>query len=145
MRHLDWILSALMWLLFLYFLREAIVDLYHLAGDSFTWAFAEGELPELLNFLRFFDSVHMYFFLILANGVIFLGWARYNQARFGIRKRRNDQKPVSIADLALHYNLPAEDITNWQQSRILVMTHTADGTLDEVTSKGLYQIPMTSE
>lgn len=52
---------------------------------------------------------------------------------------------MSVADLALHYGRPAEDITNWQQSRILVITHAPDGTLDEVIAKAPGQVPLVRE
>ena len=49
-------------------------------------------------------------------------------------------RTLSVADLAGLYGLPAQDIENWQASRILVMDHHPDGTLVRVISKDGGQI-----
>jgi biofilm PGA synthesis protein PgaD len=137
----DWLLSALMWLAYLYLLRVAIVDLYHLMVDSFEWLFASGGRPHATAISQFLGTLEIYGIVILADGAILITWALYNWRRYGRSDRHRDHDPVSVDDLALLYELPAEDIARWQRSRILVMQHNLDGTLDRVISKDRDLIP----
>jgi len=139
-RRLDWVLSALMWLLYLYFIREALIDLYCLMEDSLQWAFAGAERPDLPTISRFLDTLENYGIVVVANGAALIGWALYNQIRFRGRDRHRAGEPVTVVDLAALYGISAEDITDWQESRILVMEHDVDGTLLKVTSKDTSQI-----
>jgi len=131
----DGLLSALMWLAYLYFLRVAFVDLYHLIVDSFEWLFASGGRPQATAISQFFGTLWIYGIVILADGAILITWALYNWRRYGRSNRYLDHDPVSIDDLAQLYELPAEDIARWQRSRILVMQHNLDGALERVISK----------
>jgi hypothetical protein len=47
-KRLDGILSALMWLMYLYMIREAFIDLYYIITESFEWMVAGHKLPHLL-------------------------------------------------------------------------------------------------
>lgn len=131
----DWLLSALMWLAYLYFLRVAVADLYHLIVDSLEWLFASGEWPHATAISQFLDTSWIYGIVILVDGAILITWALYNWLRYRRSRRYLDRTPVSVDDLAQLYKLPAEDIALWQRSRILVMQHNLDGTLERVISK----------
>ncbi len=124
-----------MWLLYLYFIREALIDLYYLAEDSLQWAFAGAERPELPTISRFLDTMENYGIVIVANGAALIAWALYNQIRFRGHDRHRIGEPVSAADLSDLYGIPAEVIATWQESRILIMQHDADGTLTMVIPK----------
>ncbi|MGA3306943.1 MAG: poly-beta-1,6-N-acetyl-D-glucosamine biosynthesis protein PgaD [Stellaceae bacterium] len=139
-RRLDGILSALMWLVYLYMVREAFIDLYYIITESFEWIFAGYEQPHLLAISDLLHTLGFYVIIILANGAILITWALYNQYRFRGLDRRKNPKPVTVADLAGLYGLPAQDIENWQASRILVMDHDPDGALVRVISKDGGQI-----
>jgi biofilm PGA synthesis protein PgaD len=131
----DWLLSGLMWLAYLYFVRVAIVDSYHLIVDSFEWLFASGERPHAMAISRFLGTLWIYGIVILVDGAILIAWAVYNWRRYGKLDRYRNRNPVSVDDLAQLYKLPAEDIALWQRSRILVMQHNLDGTLERVSRK----------
>jgi biofilm PGA synthesis protein PgaD len=139
-RHRDWVLSALMWLLYLYLIREALIDVYDLADESVEWAFAGAEPPYLSAISHLLDTMQDYGIVVLANGAILIIWALYNQFRFRRPDRRGPGNPVSVADLAGLYGFPADEIADWQRSRILVMEHDPDGTLVGVISKDARQI-----
>ncbi len=131
-----------MWLLYLYFIREALVDLYDLIEDSFDWAFSGTPWMRLPAISRFINALRDDGLVVLANGAILIIWSLYNQVRFRAgndRSRGND--PVTVADLAELYGVPAADVAAWQQARILVMTHALDGTLSEVVSKDREIVP----
>jgi len=130
-----------MWLVYLYFLRVAIVDLYQLIVDSFEWLFANGERPHATAISQFLDMSWIYGIVILVDGAILIMWALYNRRRYGRLDRYRDRNPVSVDDLAQLYKLPAEDIVLWQRSHILVMQHNLDGALERVISKDPDQIP----
>jgi len=134
-RRRDWLLSAAMWLLYLFLIRQALVDLYELARDLLQWRFWGADRPSLPAISRFLDILKDYGLVILANGAILILWALYNQVRFGGPELRVARPPVGVADLAELYGLPAEDIAVWQRSRILTMDHGPDGALVKVTAK----------
>ncbi len=136
---LDWVLTALVWLLFLFLIRAALVDLYVLTRESLTWIFAGSDRPSVPEISRFIGTLWTYFIVAVANGMILIAWARYNQYRFGGHDQHVAGRVVNVEDLAALYRLPAEDIARWQGSRILVMRHQADGTLITVTSKDAIQ------
>jgi biofilm PGA synthesis protein PgaD len=131
----DWVLTALVWLAYFYLVRAALVDLYSLISESLAWMFAGGSPPSVPAISRFFKTLWDYCIVALANGMILIVWARYNQYRFGGQHRHIAGSAVSIDDLAALYRLPAKDIARWQGSRILVMQHDADGTLVSVTAR----------
>jgi biofilm PGA synthesis protein PgaD len=132
---MDWVLSAAMWLLYLYFIREALVDVYYLAEDSLQWALAGAERPELPTIRRFLDTMENYGIVVLANGGALITWALYNQIRFRGRDRHRPGESVSATDLSELYGIPVEEIVAWQGSRILEMHHDDAGTLVKVVPK----------
>jgi biofilm PGA synthesis protein PgaD len=134
-RGLDWVLSALVWLIYLYMIREALIDLYLLANESFYWVFTRSHRPAVPEISRFLSTLRAYAIAVVVNGAILLAWAGYNQLRFRGRGRRSPVKPVDVDDLAALYHVPSQDIAQWQGSRILSMQHDADGNLVKVTSK----------
>jgi biofilm PGA synthesis protein PgaD len=121
-----------MWLLYLYFIREALVSIYSLVGETFEWAFAGAARPDLPTVSAFLRTLEQDGIVVLANGVILIVWALYNQIRFRGPDRRLALAPVSVTDLAKLYGVPAEDVAAWQQSRILLMHHEHNGTLSQV-------------
>jgi biofilm PGA synthesis protein PgaD len=125
-----------MWLLYLYLMRTAFVDLYYIVKDLAVWAWSGDERPFLPAMFRFLDTLADYGIVIVANGTILILWAVYNWLRFRGPDRRGGGKPVTAADLAALYGRPAGDIEGWQQARILVMFHDPDGTLVGVDTKG---------
>lgn len=132
-RYRDWLLSGLVWLAYLYLLRVAIGDLYYLIVDSFEWLFGSGERPNATAISQFLGTLWIYGIVILVDGGILITWALYNRRRYGRLNRYHNRDPVSVDDLAQLYKLSAEDIALWQRSRVLVMHHNLDGTLERVT------------
>jgi len=130
----DWVLSALMWLLYLYLVREALVDAADLLNSALSWAFGTGARPVLPRLSAVLLTLRQYAVVALANGAVLIAWARYNQSRFRGRERRGAHPLVTVADLAELYRVPEADVARWQQARILVMRHDPDGTLGGVTT-----------
>jgi biofilm PGA synthesis protein PgaD len=134
-----------MWVLYLYFIRDALIDLYYLIEDSLQWALAGAQRPELPTISRFLDTMENYGIVVAANGAALIVWALYNQVRFRGRDRHRAGEPVNVTDLSDLYGIPAADIATWQRSRILVMQHDPDGTLVAVTPRDPGEIQPTAE
>ncbi len=131
-RLLDLVLSALMWLLYIYLIQDGIAELIGLIRDTFAWGFSGAERPHLPTLSRFGGTLRTYGAVILANAALLVAWALYNRLRFAGTDRRQAVKPVEVADLAAFYGLPAAQIESWQKARILTMRHAPDGTLTGV-------------
>jgi poly-beta-1,6-N-acetyl-D-glucosamine biosynthesis protein PgaD len=127
-------LSAIAWLVYLYLIREARIDLYLLFNESFQWIFAGHEQPFVPEVSRFLGTLSLYAIMVVANGAALIAWAVNNQVWFGGRPRRSDAKTVGVEDLAGLYGVPAEDRAKWPLGRVLTMQHDPDGTLIAATS-----------
>lgn len=120
----DGVLTGLLWLLYFYLIREAFFFLERLLfGSSHSESAA---LPYT------FLTLGWYALAIVISGVVFIGWARYSQFRFRGHERRHFSYQVSADDLGDLYGIRPQEITAWQDARILTMRHDADGNLLEV-------------
>ena len=121
-----------MWLLYLYFIRDALADIYELSTESFAWAFADADWPQLSSWSRLSGTLENYGMIILANGALLIAWAIYNQIRYGGLDRHVALDPVEPVDLAKLYGVPVSEVAAWQAARILTMRHDSDGTIRNV-------------
>jgi poly-beta-1,6-N-acetyl-D-glucosamine biosynthesis protein PgaD len=135
-RQIDWVLTGLLWLAYLYMIRQAFVDIYYLGIDAFDWGVAGSHLPSLIEMSSFLHTLRNYGIVVVTIGATLIVWGLYNQVRFRGRERRSQRQLVTVADLAALYELPAESIAAWQGSRVLVMDHDPDGTIAGVTTEG---------
>lgn len=124
----------LMWLVYLYFIREAIGELYELGRDWLAWEFSGAARPTLPAIKGFLDLMANYALVIAAGGALLILWARYNQYRFSGKNRRLASAPVTAADLAARYGFRPDDVEDWHQARILVMTHDPNGLLIKIAT-----------
>jgi biofilm PGA synthesis protein PgaD len=134
-RVLDLVLSLLIWLVYLYMIREALTDIYLLVNESLHWVFTRSQRPTVPGISRFLGTLRAYGIAVVLNGAVLLAWAAYNQLRFRGRVRRSPAKPVDVQDLAELYRVPRQEIAKWQASRIMWMQHDAEGNLVGVTLK----------
>jgi biofilm PGA synthesis protein PgaD len=134
LRRRDWILSVAMWLVYLYLIREAFEDLYVLTDEAFGWTFSHAARPELPGMFRLLSTFGLYAVVVVVNGVLLIGWALYNQYRFGGRDSRKMIAAVSVADLGSRYGFPGDEVAQWQQARTLVIAHDGEGKLLTVMS-----------
>lgn len=122
----------MMWLLYLYLIRDGLIGLYAIIVAPLATIFGEKVWMDSLAISNLPDTLKIYGIVALANGVVLICWARYNQYFRSGPDHLETRKLVSVADLAARYGLPGADVAKWQQARILVMRHSADGTLSEV-------------
>jgi len=119
----DIILTALCWLLFIYFLRDAFqffADVFTYAMDGFTGA-------ENYESFKIVDTLILYIEIILITNGIYILWAIYNKLRFQGKTRRRTAPSVTADEIATRFKLNPRDIESWQKSQILVVHHEKNG------------------
>jgi len=129
MRLRDGALTGLLWLVYLYLIRDFLRFLAEGAG----WALGAALIPEQAGLAApLFPTLGSYALIALANATILISWALYNQTRFRGRERRKASPRITPEDLALMYGVDERDVFLWQEARILVMHHDEDGRLIKV-------------
>lgn len=125
----DWILSAAMWILYLYLIREVFSDLYLLVDEAYEWAVFQAPRPDLPEVFRFLYVLGLYAVVVIVNGAILIGWASYNRFRFRGTDDRKAVTAVSVVGLGRFFGVSGEQVAEWQRARSLIMIHDADGKL----------------
>jgi biofilm PGA synthesis protein PgaD len=131
-RRRDAVLSAAMWGVYLYWIREAFVDVATLAADAFAWAFLGAAQPELQAIALFGTTVLPYLAVVAANAALLILWARYNQVRFRGHERHRNAISVGPAELGTLYSMNIADVVACQASRLLTIRHSPDGTIAQI-------------
>jgi biofilm PGA synthesis protein PgaD len=124
----DVILTILVWLLYLYFMR----DFFAFISDVFDWSFHGFSNAEAYNTFKIMDTIVSYIEIIVVMEVLFVAWSFYNLLRFGKKTRRKAPVPVTTEDIAKKYSLNTQDVDKWQKARSMVMHHDKRGHLVEV-------------
>ena len=66
-------------------------------------------------------------------GIVFIGWAIYNQLRFQNNERRTRQPdPLTSVQIGSFFQVDEEQVRRWQNQRRIVMTHDDRGNPGEV-------------
>lgn len=124
----DIILTAVMWLMYLYFMR----NFFFFIKDLGDWAFhGFGDSSPYESF-KIIATLADYAEIIFISGWIFIGWAVYNKLRYGKKKRRQAQAPLQQEQLAESYHLKTQELSAWQEARVIVMHHDKTGRLTKV-------------
>src|SRR5579862_5655785 len=90
----DIILTALCWLLFIYFLRDA----FGFIGDVLSYVANGFQDADKYPSFAIVDTIILYFeIIVITNGLYFL-WALYNKMRFGDKTRRKNSPPVTAEE-----------------------------------------------
>lgn len=76
-RAIDVLLTIFAWIAFLHLIHEGLVV-----------ALMEPRHMEVRPFLTTLDTVTFYIFIALMNGLFLIGWAKYNQFRFKVERRK---------------------------------------------------------
>lgn len=121
-----------MWIVYLYWIRAALVDIGTLAAEGFAWAFMGAAKPELKAIALFGTTVLPYLAIVAANAALLILWARYNQARFRGHERHRNAVSVGPADLGALYSMATADVVACQAARLLTIRHAPDGTIVEI-------------
>ncbi len=124
----DIILTIFLWIIYIYFIREAwpfVADLAH-------WAFNGFDDYSKYPALAIVPMIQSYGQVAGVMTVLYLGWALYNMLRFRGRQRRKPRAIVAPEDLATMYGFSPETVVEWQEAPLMTMTHDEDGHLTDV-------------
>lgn len=126
MRLRDIALTGLLWLLYAFMIQDFLLFL----AESLAWLLRLGPVPPRAALaLPLFPTLGSYAIIALVNALTLISWALYNQMRFRGKERRKASPSVTAADMARMYSVTAEEVEAWQQARILIVHHDADGRL----------------
>jgi biofilm PGA synthesis protein PgaD len=116
-----------MWIVYLYLIQDAFIDLYTLVDEAAQWMFLHAPRPDLPSMFGLMETLGDYAVVIAVNGAILIGWALYNQFRFRGRDNRKAIAAIGPAELGDFHGFSDADVARWQQARTLLITHDADG------------------
>lgn len=124
----DIILTALCWLLYIYFLRDAFaffrdVGLYVASGFQ-----AYDSYPSFI----IIDTLILYIEIIAISNGVYLLWALYNRIRYGNKNRRRAAPIVTAEEIATRFKLNQRDVESWQKAQTLVVHHDKDGRITNI-------------
>ena len=124
----DIILTALCWLLYIYFLRDAFTFFHESLQYIFGGFQNFGDYPSL----AIIDTLLLYIEIILiTNGVYFL-WALYNKLRYGNKKRRRNAPEVTPEEIATRFKLNPRDVEGWQKAQTLIVHYDKDARITNI-------------
>jgi biofilm PGA synthesis protein PgaD len=125
------VLTATLWLSYVYL----CADFFLFLGEALFWMLGLGlgpEPPRLQLIVNVLPTIATYAIIAIANAMLLIAWALYNQVRFRGRERRKTSPFVTVDDFARMYEVSASEVTAWQSARILVMHHDDNGRLVRV-------------
>ncbi|HYL31546.1 MAG TPA: poly-beta-1,6-N-acetyl-D-glucosamine biosynthesis protein PgaD [Stellaceae bacterium] len=112
----DGVITALVWLFYLWLISDAFVFIWHI----FLWLFwASPEPKQFSHAVAVLHTLGLDAVVIGINAALLIGWALYNQVRFRGRERRKPVPAVSPKDLAEMYGFPVSAIKAWQAASIV--------------------------
>ncbi|ART82241.1 poly-beta-1,6-N-acetyl-D-glucosamine biosynthesis protein PgaD [Oceanisphaera profunda] len=119
---LDSLLTIIAWVGFIWLIYHGVVTVLH--------AQSEGGDPLSLTL----GTVIFYLLIALANSLLLILWAKYNQRRFRTERRIRPQE-LPHGQLAIQFGLTQETLEQLNQSQIVVVSYNNDGTALEVSFK----------
>lgn len=122
-RLLDTLFTLLAWVGFSWLVGQGLINVLHTQPDT-------GIRPLALNV----STISMYLLIALFNAMLLVLWARYNQRRFAVERRR---RAAALPDetLARLGGLPVERLQQMQVTRSMVVNHDAGGSITEVRAR----------
>ena len=76
-----------------------------------------------------------YGLVIFILGISLISWALYNWGRFNKKERRSGAKRLTIEDQAGYFQLDAQQLAVWQESKYLVVNYNEQGEIEQVGSE----------
>jgi biofilm PGA synthesis protein PgaD len=79
-----------------------------------------------------FSDMHEYALVIAFIAIVLIGWARYNLVRFRGEDNRKTSIHADLASQAQRFNIPPQQLRDWQETRRLVIQHGKQGEITDV-------------
>ena len=124
----DIILTALCWLLYIYFLRDA----FGFFRDVGSYVLSGFENADDYPSFAIIPTIILYLEIIFFSNLLYFLWAMYNKVRYGNRTRRRSAPPVTAEEIASKFKLPQRDVEAWQKAQTLIIHHDANGRITNV-------------
>ena len=124
----DIILTALCWLLYLYFLRDA----FGFFRDAASYVLSGFDNASDYPSFAIIPTIILYAEIIFFSNLLYFIWAQYNKIRYGNKTRRRSAPPVTPDEIATKFKLNQRDVENWQKSQTVIVHHDADGRITNI-------------
>lgn len=82
-------------------------------------------------FFTTLDTVTFYILVALVNGLVLIGWAKYNQFRFRV-ERRSRRPGLEDHELAESLRITRELVTELNKARVLTVHHHENGEISHI-------------
>lgn len=119
-RLLDVVLTIIAWLGFTYLIYTGLVS-----------AIRQAPFMGIRPFFSTLDTVTLYSLIACINGLVLIGWAKYNQLRF--RTERRKRRPeLNKREVAASFNITPELALAMSEAQVFTLAHYDTGGIDRV-------------
>ncbi|HHN8542830.1 poly-beta-1,6-N-acetyl-D-glucosamine biosynthesis protein PgaD [Citrobacter cronae] len=119
-RIIDVLLTIFAWVGFLYLIYKGLIT-----------ALAHSPYMGVRPFFTTLDTVTFYILVALVNGLVLIGWAKYNQFRFRV-ERRSRRPGLEEHELAESLRITRELVTELNKARVLTVHHHENGEISHI-------------
>jgi poly-beta-1,6-N-acetyl-D-glucosamine biosynthesis protein PgaD len=105
--------TGVVWVIWAYLLLPVINIILWLLG----FKYFNIAVFEKLGYREFLELMGKVGWLVVIVFLVMRLWGYYNYVRFGKRTRRKSSPPVTIEQLAVHFQIPVEQIENMQAQK----------------------------
>lgn len=125
------LLTALFWGIWLYLWLPVVT----LIGWVFFGVQFQYHMLTLKGYEGFFSTLIVYSVVIVVMGGGLIIWAKYNHLRFRGVDRRRQLEPPTVDDLASYFAKTANEISQWQTLKTVVVAHDEKGGILSIGSR----------
>ena len=122
-KFIDMVLTLAAWLGFGYLIYLGLVK-----------ALSENAFMGPRPFESTLVTLALYFLIALVNGLVLILWAKYNQLRFRVERRKR-RPALAPKELAVSFHITPELVTELNKARVLTVHHNSMGGISYVDIK----------
>jgi len=115
--------TLVLWLAYIYLW----MPLATLGAWGLEFGFIHRQLTTLQNVEGVYRLLAAYAVVVLATGLVLIGWARFNLERFRGMDRRKAPLPVTTREVASAFHVSPSVLSFWYLSKSITMHHSANG------------------
>lgn len=119
-RIIDVLLTLIAWVGFIYLIYKGLIN-----------ALAHSPYMGVRPFFTSLDTVTFYILVALINGLVLIGWAKYNQYRFRV-ERRSRRPGLEHHELAESMRITPELAMELNKGRVMTVHHHENGEIEYV-------------
>ncbi|MDC9592467.1 poly-beta-1,6-N-acetyl-D-glucosamine biosynthesis protein PgaD [Xenorhabdus sp. IM139775] len=126
-RLMDILLTVLAWVGFIYLFIVGLFNASHHGPSAFTSTFTSAFTSTFTSTLTSkLGSLALYIAIAIFNALLLIGWAKYNQRRFKIERRRH-RPALTHAEVAQSFILEQKLLEVLKQSKVSSITYDNHG------------------